>query len=230
MWFTTASCNLAHNANNNNNVINDTNIELINKSYGISVGIGRYPNSGIGIVDRCISTADLSLVLAMDWSLGTFVSSMQGGDEIVRKVVLSDPIHPFIGWGKLFSSKFTHFINEFYPVISLFQCNAPLLDSLKLIDCFKQMFRCVCNMCMYLDNLYFLFFVFSIFTVISNRESLAVVRRYFPQYALHSQDVLGNKKSIDKVLALVPDDILFNGIERRELLLWKYCIKSGGFF
>lgn len=42
-----------------------------------------------------------------------------------------------------------------------------------------------------------------------NRESLGVVKQYFPQYALHDQDILGRKESVDKILALVPEDILF---------------------
>ncbi|CAG14371.1 unnamed protein product, partial [Tetraodon nigroviridis] len=40
-------------------------------------------------------------------------------------------------------------------------------------------------------------------------ESLKVVEKYFTPYALHEQDVLGRKESVEKVLALVPDDILF---------------------
>ncbi|KAK0133358.1 DNA primase small subunit [Merluccius polli] len=70
------------------------------------------------------------LSVAARSAVAEYLSLVKGGDETVRKVVLSDPIHPFIG------------------------------------------------------------------------ESLAVVKRYFPQYALHSQDVLGNKVSVDKVLAL----------------------------
>lgn len=42
-----------------------------------------------------------------------------------------------------------------------------------------------------------------------NSESLTVVEKYFTQYALHEQDILGQKESVEKVLALVPDDILF---------------------
>lgn len=41
-----------------------------------------------------------------------------------------------------------------------------------------------------------------------NRESLAVVKHYFPQYALQDQNILGRKESEEKVLALVPEDIL----------------------
>lgn len=40
-------------------------------------------------------------------------------------------------------------------------------------------------------------------------ESLKVVEKYFTHYALHEQDILGPKESVEKVLALVPDDILF---------------------
>ena len=48
----------------------------------------------------------------------------------------------------------------------------------------------------------------AIFAVFSNRDSLTVVERYFPQYALQDQAVLGLQESVDKVLALVPEDIL----------------------
>ncbi|KAG5836038.1 hypothetical protein ANANG_G00250370 [Anguilla anguilla] len=44
----------------------------------------------------------------------------------------------------------------------------------------------------------------------SIKESLAVVEHYFPQYALVDQDILGSKESADKVLALLPDDILLH--------------------
>lgn len=40
-------------------------------------------------------------------------------------------------------------------------------------------------------------------------SSLEVVDKYFTQYALEEQDILGQKKCVDKVLALVPEDILF---------------------
>ncbi|KAJ8359413.1 hypothetical protein SKAU_G00159380 [Synaphobranchus kaupii] len=65
-----------------------------------------------------------------------YLSLVKGGEETLKKVQLSDPIHPFV------------------------------------------------------------------------KESLAVVEHYFPQYALVEQDILGNKESADKVLALLPDDIL----------------------
>lgn len=35
-----------------------------------------------------------------------------------------------------------------------------------------------------------------------------MVERYFPQYAIVEQDILGSKESVDKVLALLPEDIL----------------------
>uniref|UniRef100_A0A3B3XDX7 DNA primase n=1 Tax=Poecilia mexicana TaxID=48701 RepID=A0A3B3XDX7_9TELE len=41
-----------------------------------------------------------------------------------------------------------------------------------------------------------------------NINSLTVVERYFPQYALQDQNILGRKESEEKVLALVPEDIL----------------------
>lgn len=51
-----------------------------------------------------------------------------------------------------------------------------------------------------------------------NSESLTVVEKYFDQYALHEQDILGQKESVEKVLALVPDDILFQHL---ILLRWR---------
>ncbi len=35
-----------------------------------------------------------------------------------------------------------------------------------------------------------------------------MVERYFQQYAIVDQDILGSKESVDKVLALLPEDIL----------------------
>ncbi|MGH0173369.1 UNVERIFIED_CONTAM: hypothetical protein FKN15_065233 [Acipenser sinensis] len=67
------------------------------------------------------------------------VYSHRGGEEAIKKVQLSDPIHPFI------------------------------------------------------------------------KESLKVLEHYFEDYALVNQDILGSKESIDKVLALLPEDILFKG-------------------
>lgn len=43
---------------------------------------------------------------------------------------------------------------------------------------------------------------------LSFSQSLSVVEHYFPQYAIVEQDILGSKESLDKVLALLPDDIL----------------------
>ncbi|XP_010145228.1 PREDICTED: DNA primase small subunit, partial [Eurypyga helias] len=40
------------------------------------------------------------------------------------------------------------------------------------------------------------------------RQSVSLVEKYFEPYALVGQDILGNPESWDKVLALVPDDIL----------------------
>ena len=36
-----------------------------------------------------------------------------------------------------------------------------------------------------------------------------MVTQYFPQYALKDQDIMGIKETTDKVLGLVPEDILF---------------------
>uniref|UniRef100_A0A671VWZ7 DNA primase n=1 Tax=Sparus aurata TaxID=8175 RepID=A0A671VWZ7_SPAAU len=70
------------------------------------------------------------LSVAARSAVAEYLSLVKGGEEMMKKVVLSDPIHPFI------------------------------------------------------------------------RESLTVVERYFPRYALQDQDILGRKESVDKVLAL----------------------------
>lgn len=80
------------------------------------------------------------LSVAARSAVAEYLSLVKGGDETVKKVVLTDPIHPFI------------------------------------------------------------------------RESLTVVEKYFPRYALQQQDILGRKESADKVLALVPEDV------RKDLL------------
>ncbi|XP_005801809.1 DNA primase small subunit isoform X1 [Xiphophorus maculatus] len=68
-------------------------------------------------------------------AVAEYLSLIKGGEETVKKVMLTDPIHPFI------------------------------------------------------------------------RESLEVVKHYFPQYALQDQNILGRKESEEKVLALVPEDV-----------------------
>ncbi|XP_042348078.1 DNA primase small subunit [Plectropomus leopardus] len=75
------------------------------------------------------------LSVAARSAVAEYLSLVKGGDETVKKVVLTDPIHPFI------------------------------------------------------------------------KESLSVVERYFPRYAIQEQDILGRKDSVDKVLALVPEDV-----------------------
>ncbi|XP_050952780.1 DNA primase small subunit [Labeo rohita] len=75
------------------------------------------------------------LSVAARSAVAEYLSLVKGGEETVRKVVLSDPIHPFIS------------------------------------------------------------------------HSLSVVERYFRQYAIVDQDILGSKDSVDKVLALLPEDI-----------------------
>lgn len=40
---------------------------------------------------------------------------------------------------------------------------------------------------------------------------MAVVEQYFEEYALRGQDILGSPERWDKVLALVPEDILLPG-------------------
>ncbi|XP_024149068.1 DNA primase small subunit [Oryzias melastigma] len=68
-------------------------------------------------------------------AVAEYLSLVKGGEETMKKVVLTDPIHPFIS------------------------------------------------------------------------SSLEVVDKYFTQYALEEQDILGQKKCVDKVLALVPEDV-----------------------
>lgn len=75
------------------------------------------------------------LSVAARSAVAEYLSLVKGGEETVKKVILSDPIHPFI------------------------------------------------------------------------RESLTVVERYFSRYALQEQDILGRKETLDKVLALVPEDV-----------------------
>uniref|UniRef100_A0A8C1H2E4 DNA primase n=1 Tax=Cyprinus carpio carpio TaxID=630221 RepID=A0A8C1H2E4_CYPCA len=77
------------------------------------------------------------LSVAARSAVAEYLSLVKGGEETVRKVVLSDPIHPFIN------------------------------------------------------------------------HSLSVVERYFQQYAIVDQDILGSKESVDKVLAVFPVDRYF---------------------
>lgn len=50
----------------------------------------------------------------------------------------------------------------------------------------------------------------------SHRESLDFVKEYFVSYAIHDQEILSHKESVDKVLALVPEDILFLVSQRKH--------------
>ncbi|XP_062247037.1 DNA primase small subunit [Platichthys flesus] len=75
------------------------------------------------------------LSVAARSAVAEYLSLVKGGDEMVKKVVLTDPLHPLI------------------------------------------------------------------------KESLAVVEKYFPQYALQDQEILSRKESVDKVLAMVPEDV-----------------------
>ncbi|XP_051962275.1 DNA primase small subunit-like isoform X2 [Xyrauchen texanus] len=93
------------------------------------------------------------LSVAARSAVAEYLSLVKGGEETVRKVVLSDPIHPFIS------------------------------------------------------------------------HSLTVVERYFPQYAIVGQDILGSMESIDKVLSLLPEDIRkelnnFNKNEKNPMKRW----------
>ncbi|XP_028848640.1 DNA primase small subunit isoform X1 [Denticeps clupeoides] len=87
-------------------------------------------------------------------AVAEYLSLVKGGEETLKKVQLSDPLHPFI------------------------------------------------------------------------RESLAVVEHYFIQYALMGQDILGNSKTTDKVLNLVPEDVRedlqsFFQSEKNPVKRWK---------
>uniref|UniRef100_A0A673MAA7 DNA primase n=1 Tax=Sinocyclocheilus rhinocerous TaxID=307959 RepID=A0A673MAA7_9TELE len=84
------------------------------------------------------------LSVAARAAVAEYLSLVKGGEETVRKVVLSDPIHPFIN------------------------------------------------------------------------HSLSVVERYFQQYAIVDQDILGSKESVDKVLALLPEDILSFPVDEKD--------------
>uniref|UniRef100_A0AAQ5ZEC1 DNA primase n=1 Tax=Amphiprion ocellaris TaxID=80972 RepID=A0AAQ5ZEC1_AMPOC len=98
------------------------------------------------------------LSVAARSAVAEYLSLIKGGEETVKKVVLTDPIHPFI------------------------------------------------------------------------RESLAVVERYFPRYALQEQDILGRKESVDKVLSLVPEDILFTVYLWLQSLFLQATAKKGQYF
>uniref|UniRef100_A0A8C7YKV0 DNA primase n=1 Tax=Oryzias sinensis TaxID=183150 RepID=A0A8C7YKV0_9TELE len=82
-------------------------------------------------------------------AVAEYLSLVKGGEETVKKVVLTDPIHPFIS------------------------------------------------------------------------ASLEVVEKYFLEYAVQEQDILGRKECVDKVLALVPEDILFFLNVKQPEKLWK---------
>uniref|UniRef100_A0A3B4A5T4 DNA primase n=1 Tax=Periophthalmus magnuspinnatus TaxID=409849 RepID=A0A3B4A5T4_9GOBI len=90
------------------------------------------------------------LSVAARSAVAEYLSLVKGGEDTVKKVILSDPIHPFI------------------------------------------------------------------------KESLTVVERYFSRYALHEQDILGRKETLDKVLALVPEDILKQTLKILTCLLIQF--------
>uniref|UniRef100_A0A8D0GHY2 DNA primase n=1 Tax=Sphenodon punctatus TaxID=8508 RepID=A0A8D0GHY2_SPHPU len=61
-------------------------------------------------------------------------------------------------------------------------------------------------------------------------ESLSIVEKYFEDYALVGQDILGSRESWDKVLALLPEHILFVYCSgKNEELEWdrKSCLSRG---
>lgn len=53
-----------------------------------------------------------------------------------------------------------------------------------------------------------------------HRRSVSVVEKYFEAYALVGQDILGSPESWEKVLALVPEDILPRAA---PLCRWALC-------
>ena len=55
---------------------------------------------------------------------------------------------------------------------------------------------------------YMLLIVLGLGYCYSYRKSINIINKYFEEYALVEQDILGNKESCDKILALVPENIL----------------------
>uniref|UniRef100_A0A673HUA9 DNA primase n=1 Tax=Sinocyclocheilus rhinocerous TaxID=307959 RepID=A0A673HUA9_9TELE len=101
------------------------------------------------------------LSVAARSAVAEYLSLVKGGEETLRKVVLSDPIHPFIN------------------------------------------------------------------------HSLSVVERYFQQYAIVDQDILGSKESVDKVLTthIKKDLTIYYQDEKNPMKRWdRLCssIKKGG--
>ena len=45
----------------------------------------------------------------------------------------------------------------------------------------------------------------------SYSKSINIIKKYFEEYALVDQDILENKETWDKILALVPENILSQG-------------------
>lgn len=92
----------------------------------------------------------------------------------MKKVVLTEPIHPFIRY--LCNKCHNFWGSNTLGTVGLVR--VPGLSSRVRI----------CNL---------------------NSNSLDVVKDYFPRYALQDQELMGSKESVNKVLALVPEDILF---------------------
>ena len=55
---------------------------------------------------------------------------------------------------------------------------------------------------------YVLLIVLGLCYCYSYRKSINIIKKYFEDYALVDQDILENKESWDKILALVPENIL----------------------
>lgn len=55
---------------------------------------------------------------------------------------------------------------------------------------------------------YVLLIVLGLCYYYSYRKSINIISKYFEEYALVDQDILGSKESWDKILALIPENIL----------------------
>lgn len=55
---------------------------------------------------------------------------------------------------------------------------------------------------------YVLLIVMGLCHCYSCRKSINIIKKYFEEYALVGQNILENKESWDKILALVPENIL----------------------
>ncbi|XP_046517053.1 DNA primase small subunit isoform X1 [Equus quagga] len=64
------------------------------------------------------------------------------------------------------------------------------------------------------------------------RKSISIIKKYFEGYALVGQDILENKESWDKILALVPETPMHNDLQQNfqkhhsSLQRWEYLKKA----